>query len=98
MLELAFVRENLPLIEEKLRQRGLDPVEVLGKFQEVDQRRRQVITEVETLKAQRNAASQEVAVLKKAGKNEEDKKRSAATPSGAPRADLRQLKPIEGEA
>jgi seryl-tRNA synthetase len=70
MLELAFVRDNLPLISEKLRHRGMNPDEVLGNFREVDKRRRQVITEMETLKAQRNAASQEVAGLKKAGKNE----------------------------
>ena len=25
MLDLNFVRENLPLVEEKLRQRGMDP-------------------------------------------------------------------------
>ncbi len=71
MLELAYVRDHLPLIQEKLRHRGMNPDEVLGKFQEVDKQRRQVITDVETLKAQRNAASQEVAALKKSGKNEE---------------------------
>jgi len=25
MLDLNFVRDNLPLVEEKLRQRGMDP-------------------------------------------------------------------------
>ncbi|MEO5936369.1 MAG: serine--tRNA ligase [Terriglobales bacterium] len=89
MLELAYVRDHLPLIEEKLRQRGMDPVEVLGKFQEVDKRRRQVITEVETLKAQRNAASQEVASLKKAGKNEEAGTLIAKT--GAMRGQIEEL-------
>src|SRR5215471_11343044 len=29
MLDLAFVRNNLPLVEDKLRQRGMDPVAVL---------------------------------------------------------------------
>lgn len=89
MLELAFVRDNLPLISEKLRQRGMDPDEVLGKFQAVDKRRRQVITEVETLKAQRNAASQEVAGLKKAGKNEEAGTLIAKT--GAMRSQIEEL-------
>ena len=32
MLDLAFVRNNLPLVEEKLRQRGMDPALVLGIF------------------------------------------------------------------
>jgi seryl-tRNA synthetase len=67
MLDLAFVRDNLPLITEKLRQRGMNPDEVLRDFADVDSKRRQVITQMETLKAQRNRASEEVAKLKKSG-------------------------------
>jgi seryl-tRNA synthetase len=67
MLDLAFVRDNLPLITEKLRQRGMNPDEVLRDFAHVDAKRRQVITQMETLKAQRNRASEEVAKLKKTG-------------------------------
>src|SRR3954470_4106532 len=69
MLELNFVRENLPLLEEKLRQRGMDPAAVLKDFREVDTQRRQAITEAETSKAQRNKASQEIAKLKKSGQD-----------------------------
>ena len=69
MLELNFVRENLPLVEEKLRQRGMDPADVLKNFRDVDTRRRQAITEVETLKAQRNRSTEEIAKLKKAGQD-----------------------------
>jgi seryl-tRNA synthetase len=69
MLDLNFVRTNLALVEEKLRQRGMNPADVLGDFQAVDSERRQAITEVETLKAQRNRASEEVAKLKKAGQD-----------------------------
>jgi seryl-tRNA synthetase len=65
MLDLAFVREHVPLIEARLRDRGLDPAEVLKNFREVDERRRQAITQAETLKAQRNRASEEIARLKK---------------------------------
>jgi seryl-tRNA synthetase len=65
MLDLNFVRENLPLVEEKLRQRGMDPAAVLRGFREVDTQRRQAITEAETSKAQRNKASEEIAKLKK---------------------------------
>src|SRR5215467_4475821 len=68
MLDLAFVRENLPLVEEKLRQRGMDPA-ALQDFHQVDAQRRQVITKVETLKARRNRASEEVAKLKKGGQD-----------------------------
>ena len=69
MLDLNFVRENLPLVEEKLRQRGMDPAAVLKDFQEVDTQRRLAITEAETSKAQRNKASEEIAKLKKSGQD-----------------------------
>ena len=69
MLDLGFVRDNLPLLEEKLRQRGMDPAEVLKNFRAIDARRRQAITEAETLKAQRNRASEEIAKLKKSGQD-----------------------------
>jgi seryl-tRNA synthetase len=69
MLDLNFVRENLPLVEEKLRQRGMDPAAILKDFREVDTQRRQAITEAETSKAQRNKASDEIAKLKKSGQD-----------------------------
>jgi seryl-tRNA synthetase len=69
MLELNFVRDNLPLVEEKLRQRGMKPSEVLKNFGQVDAQRRQAITSAETMKAQRNRASEEIAKLKKSGQD-----------------------------
>lgn len=68
MLDLAFVRENLPQVEEMLRRRGQDPA-VLARFSEIDSNRRKLITQAETLKATRNKASEEIAKLKKAGQN-----------------------------
>jgi seryl-tRNA synthetase len=68
MLDLAFVRDNLPKVEEMLRRRGQDPA-VLSRFHETDEKRRQLITQSETLKAQRNRASEEIARLKKAGQD-----------------------------
>ena len=69
MLDLNFVRENLPIVEGMLRNRGMDPAAVLKDFREVDTQRRQAITEAETRKAQRNKASEEIAKLKKAGQD-----------------------------
>jgi len=69
MLDLNFVRNNLPLVEQKLRDRGLDPAEILKDFHEVDQQRRQAITDAETIKARRNRASEEIAKLKKSGQD-----------------------------
>ncbi|HET9363547.1 MAG TPA: serine--tRNA ligase [Candidatus Angelobacter sp.] len=66
MLDLAYVRENLPQIEEMLRRRGMNPQNILSGFRQVDEKRRALITQSETLKAQRNRASEEIAKLKKA--------------------------------
>jgi seryl-tRNA synthetase len=69
MLDLNLVRDNLPLVEAKLRHRGMDPVTVLKDFREVDRQRRQAITEAETLKARRNRASEDIGKLKKSGQD-----------------------------
>jgi seryl-tRNA synthetase len=66
MLDLAFVRANLPLVEEKLRLRGVDAAVITG-FTGLDTERRAAITEAETLKAQRNALSAEFGRLKREG-------------------------------
>src|SRR5664280_356626 len=66
MLDLGFVRDHLPLVEEKLRQRGMNPDAVLGIFfRAIEVERRAAITKSETLKAQRNKATEEIAKLKK---------------------------------
>jgi len=67
MIDLAFVRGNLALVEEKLRARGVDPVAALGNFASVDRERREAITQVETLKAQRNKLTEEIARLRREG-------------------------------
>ena len=69
MLDLNFVRDHLPLVEEKLLLRGMDPAEVLKDFRAIDSDRRQAITETETLKAKRNRASEEIGKLKKSGQD-----------------------------
>jgi seryl-tRNA synthetase len=64
MLDLSFVREHLDLVEEKLRQRGADPNELLSNFREIDQDRRRAISELESAKAKKNAHSQRIGQLK----------------------------------
>ena len=64
MLDLAFVRNNLPLVEEKLRQRGMDPSTVLKDFRAVDRERRAAITETETMKARRTKLIEELQRLR----------------------------------
>jgi seryl-tRNA synthetase len=65
MLDLAFVRSNLPLVEEKLRQRGMDPAEVLRDFRAIDSQRRTAITDAESMKARRNKLTEEFQRLRK---------------------------------
>lgn len=67
MLDLQFVRDNLPLVEERLSARGLDSASVLAGFAELDRARRDAITESETLKAQRNRLSEEIARQRRSG-------------------------------
>jgi seryl-tRNA synthetase len=69
MLDLAFVRAHLPLVEEKLRARNMDPAQVLGDFAAIDRSRRDAITQAETLKAQRKKLSEEIAKLRRAGED-----------------------------
>ncbi|MGA2635977.1 MAG: serine--tRNA ligase, partial [Terracidiphilus sp.] len=65
MLDLAFVRANLELVEEKLRARGADPAALLGDFRALDKSRREAITNAEQIKARRNELSQQVGEVKK---------------------------------
>jgi seryl-tRNA synthetase len=69
MLDLGFVRNNLELVEEKLRARGADPAALLGDFRALDKARREAITASEQAKAQRNEVSQQVGALKKSGQD-----------------------------
>ena len=66
MLELRFIRENLDLVKEKTARRGAD-IALVEEFAEVDERRRLLLGEVESLKNQRNIASKQIADMKRAG-------------------------------
>lgn len=67
MHDLSNFRANLDAIAARLATRGfaLDA----DTFRAADTRRRAAVTETETLKAQRNTASQEIGKLKKAGRD-----------------------------
>ena len=67
MLDLAFVRDNLELVQQKMALRGAR-VDLDG-FRALDSERRQAITEVERLKARRNQANDAIASLKKSGQD-----------------------------
>lgn len=70
MLDMKYLRNNLEEVKEKLSKRGEDLSE-LNKFEESDEKRRNLISETETLKAKRNEASKQISVLKKEKKDAE---------------------------
>ena len=63
MLDLRFVRENLELVQRMLHNRRMDTD--LARFRELDEKRRQILQEVEQLKYRRNVASEEISRLKR---------------------------------
>ena len=67
MLDLAFVRDNLELVKQKMRERGMG--DSLANFEELDRERRKFLVEVESRKARRNKVSDEIAALKKQGQD-----------------------------
>ncbi len=65
MLDLSFIRKNLPLVRQKMQERGTTVA--LDEFERLDSERRRLILESEKLKYLRNTTSDEIAALKKAG-------------------------------
>ncbi len=63
MLDIKLIREQPDLVKEGLRQRGEDPAAV-DRVVELDARRRELIYQVEQLKAEKNAASKAIGKIK----------------------------------
>jgi seryl-tRNA synthetase len=63
VLDLKYVRANLDAVQKALANRGSDID--MSRFTALDERRRAMLAEVETLKAERNQVNQEITRLKK---------------------------------
>jgi seryl-tRNA synthetase len=63
MLDVKFVRENIPAVGESLRRRR--SAASLEGFVELDRKRRALLSSVEALRADRNAASEEIGRLRR---------------------------------
>lgn len=63
MLDLAFVRDNLELVKQKMRERGM--VDSLADFENLDRERRKFLVQAERGKARKNKVSDEIAALKR---------------------------------
>lgn len=67
MLDIKFIRENFDAVRKGAEAKGLTVN--LGEMISLDEKRRNLIQEAETLKAKRNQVSAEVGKLKREGKN-----------------------------
>jgi seryl-tRNA synthetase len=66
MLDVKMVRTDPDTVRRALERRG-DPTSSLDEFLAVEERRRQLLTEVESRRAERKRASDQIAAVKKAG-------------------------------
>lgn len=71
MLDMKVIRENPEKVRERLLVRGVDFGEEIAQILAIDEKRRQLGTKADAMKAQRNAASKQVPILKKEGKDTE---------------------------
>ncbi|MBR5487299.1 MAG: serine--tRNA ligase [Phascolarctobacterium sp.] len=93
MLDMKFVRENPELVVEAVKRRNgnLD----LTEFLELDKKRREITVQVETLKSERNTASQEIGKLKKAGQDATEQMAAVRALGDKIAEDDKELKEIE---
>jgi len=71
MLELRFIRENLDLVKKKTALRGLTDNR-LDEFAAIDEERRKLLGEADSLRNRRKTTSSEIAKLKKNGQDAEE--------------------------
>jgi len=67
MFDIKFVRSNLDIIRETLKNRAYDLD--ISRFEVLDQERRKKLTVLEELRHQRNSVSEEIATMKKKGED-----------------------------
>jgi seryl-tRNA synthetase len=68
MFEIGWLRQNIEKVRESLEKRGYDS-KILEEFIEVDRLRREIIAEVESLRAKRNQITKEIEQLKRKGED-----------------------------
>ncbi|TDT45990.1 serine--tRNA ligase [Fonticella tunisiensis] len=72
MLDIKLIRTNPEMVKESMKSRDKNfDVSVIDRVIELDERRREILREVEELKNKRNTTSREIPKLKKAGQDVE---------------------------
>ena len=69
MLDLELIRKNPEFVKERLKTRGEGFEELVDKVMELDHERRSILRELESLRAERNAKSKEIGMLKRKGED-----------------------------
>ena len=69
MLDIKYIKENPDDVIERLARKGKDAKEDIAKILELDAKRRSMISENESLKAEQNKVSKSIPALKKAGQD-----------------------------
>jgi len=69
MLEIKFIRENLNVVQDTMRNRGTDID--WDAFQSLDSKRKTILFELEELRRKRNTVSNQIAQMKRSGENTE---------------------------
>lgn len=90
---MKFVRENPELVMDAMRKRNANVN--LDEFLELEKKRRELTLQVEALKSQRNAASQEIGKMKKAGENADAQMAEVRALGDKIAEDNKELKDIE---
>ena len=67
MLDVKFIRENTEKVKTRLAMRGKSYDEEIDSILALDQKRRDLIGRVESMKAEQNKVSKEIPKRKKAG-------------------------------
>lgn len=95
MLDLKYIRNNIEFLKGILENRNakID----LDRFEQLDEERRELLSEVEVLKFKRNNASQEVGKLKRAGEDASHIIEEMGAVSSSIKAIDKKLSVIEGE-
>jgi len=88
MLDLKFIRNNIDDVERMLQDRNTDLD--LSEFRSIDTQRRQLLTEAEKLKNQRNTCSDSIALLKR-------KKQDAGSQIAEMREVSREIKKLDAQ-
>jgi len=70
MLDLRFIRSNLDKVKDMLAKRGYDLD--MSEFEELDKKRREIITEIESLRAKRNELNNQISQKKKKGEDADE--------------------------